>query len=555
MTYFKYLWLLIFAAACQQKPTTDIATDQTSYFNWEGATVYFMLTDRFNNGNSDNDVSFDRTQETGVLRGFEGGDIAGVTQKINEGYFDDLGVHAIWLTPLVEQIHEGTDEGTGFTYGYHGYWAKDWTALDPNFGTEQELEAMVTAAHARGIRILFDAVINHHGPETPLDGIWPEDWVRRGPTCTFDSYAGTTACNLVKNLPDVLTESNQSVDLPPQLVEKWKAEGRYAQELEELDAFFARTGHPRAPRFYIMKWLSDFVTDYGIDGFRVDTAKHTEASVWQEFKAVCAGAFEQWKAAHPESRLDETPFYMVGEVYSYDLHHLKEHDFGDKKETFFDNSFDALINFHLKTTAEQPLDSVYQDYATLLNGPMEGYSTLNFMTSHDDGSPYDAPRTNPYETATRLLMAPGAAQIYYGDESARSLMIDGTQGDATLRSFMNWDDLANDPETKLIQAHWQKLGQFRARHFAIGAGLHKAWAEIPYTFSRDLTDGTYQDAVVVSIATNDADQDQDLEVFVGTTFSPGTVLFEFYTRQEVVVSPTSTVMISKPGRVVLLEGL
>ncbi len=201
MTYYKYLWLLIFAAACQQKPTTDIATDQTSYFNWEGATVYFMLTDRFNNGNSDNDVSFDRTQETGVLRGFEGGDIAGVTQKINEGYFDDLGVHAIWLTPLVEQIHEGTDEGTGFTYGYHGYWAKDWTALDPNFGTEQELEAMVTAAHARGIRILFDAVINHHGPETPLDGIWPEDWVRRGPTCTFDSYAGTTACNLVKNLP------------------------------------------------------------------------------------------------------------------------------------------------------------------------------------------------------------------------------------------------------------------------------------------------------------------------------------------------------------------
>ncbi|MDG1961737.1 MAG: alpha-amylase family glycosyl hydrolase [Flavobacteriaceae bacterium] len=220
MTYYKYLWLLILVVACQQSPSKTEINKETAYFNWAGATVYFLLTDRFNNGDPDNDVQFERTQETAVLRGFEGGDIAGVTQKINEGYFDNLGVNALWLTPLVEQIHEGTDEGTGYTYGYHGYWAKDWTALDPNFGTEQELKAMVEAAHSRGIRVLFDAVVNHHGPETPLDGIWPEDWVRRGPTCSFDSYAGTTACNLVANLPDVLTESNDAVGLPPQLEAK-----------------------------------------------------------------------------------------------------------------------------------------------------------------------------------------------------------------------------------------------------------------------------------------------------------------------------------------------
>ena len=108
-------------------------------FVWEGANVYFLLTDRFNNGNPDNDINFDRTEETGVLRGFEGGDIKGITQKIKEGYFTDLGINAIWFTPIVEQIHGATDEGTGKTYGYHGYWAKDWTAIDPNFGAKKDL--------------------------------------------------------------------------------------------------------------------------------------------------------------------------------------------------------------------------------------------------------------------------------------------------------------------------------------------------------------------------------------------------------------------------------
>ena len=102
-------------------------------FIWENANLYFLLTDRFNNGDTSNDVNFDRTKTSGKLRGFEGGDIKGITQKIKEGYFTDLGVNAIWMTPIVEQIHDGTDEGTGFSYGYHGYWASDWTAIDPNY--------------------------------------------------------------------------------------------------------------------------------------------------------------------------------------------------------------------------------------------------------------------------------------------------------------------------------------------------------------------------------------------------------------------------------------
>jgi alpha-amylase len=91
-------------------------------FVWEAASVYF-LTDRFYNGDKSNDTNFNRTKTTGKLRGFEGGD-KGITKKIDEGYFDKLGINAIWFTPIVEQIHDAVDEGTGLSYPFHGYWAE-----------------------------------------------------------------------------------------------------------------------------------------------------------------------------------------------------------------------------------------------------------------------------------------------------------------------------------------------------------------------------------------------------------------------------------------------
>ena len=85
------------------------------------------------------------------------------------------------MTPIVEQIHVGTDEGTGYTYGFHGYWISDWTAIDPNFGTKDDLKNLVETAHNNGIRILLDAVINHTGPVTDIDPVWPSEWVRTQP--------------------------------------------------------------------------------------------------------------------------------------------------------------------------------------------------------------------------------------------------------------------------------------------------------------------------------------------------------------------------------------
>ena len=526
----KILFVLVFSTffGCKVQDK-KMLLPSTKEFVWEGANVYFLLTDRFNNGDDSNDINFNRTKTPGKLRGFEGGDLKGITQKIKEGYFTKLGINAIWMTPIVEQIHDATDEGTGITYAYHGYWAKDWTAIDPNFGTKEDLKELVDTAHKNGIRILLDAVINHTGPVTEKDPAWPSDWVRTSPKCEYNNYENTTSCTLVENLPDIRTDSNASVDLPPQLIEKWKNEGRLAQEMAELDAFFERTGHPRAPRFYIMKWLTDYITEFGIDGYRVDTAKHTEEYVWQEFKKECDFSFAAFKKNNPEKVLDNNDFYLVGEVYNYAISHGKSFDFGDKKVNYFDKAFNSLINFEIKWNVKQMTSkAVFQKYDSLLNSELKGYGVLNYMTSHDDGQPFDKEREFPFQTATMLLLTPGTSQVYYGDESARSLTIDGAIGDATLRSFMNWKDINNNKETEKIVAHWQKLGQFRARNAAVGAGKHQVISEENgLIFSR-----TYKEnAVIIGIDL----LENNIKIDVSSVFKDGDQLKEAYSNQEITV--------------------
>lgn len=517
-------------------------------FVWEGANVYFLLTDRFNNGNPDNDINFDRTQETGVLRGFEGGDIQGITQKIKEGYFNDLGINAIWFTPIVEQIHGATDEGTGKTYGYHGYWAKDWTAIDPNFGTKKDLEELVKTAHSKGIRILLDVVLNHTGPVTEKDPVWPDDWVRTGPKCEFTTYENTTACTLVENLPDILTESDEAVELPDALLAKWKQEGRLSKELDELQLFFERTGYPRAPRYYIIKWLTDYINDLGVDGFRVDTVKHVNENAWSDLYTEATYAFEMWKKKHPDKILDENPFYMVGEVYNYGISGGRDFDFGDKKVDFFDYGFKSLINFELKNDADKNYEAIFSKYNKLLQTKLKDKSVLNYLTSHDDGAPYDKERKKPYRAANVLLLTPGASQVYYGDETSRNLIIEGTEGDATLRSFMNWEDLDSLPEIQNIHKHWQKLGQFRANHPAIGAGKHKRLAKSPYVFSRTYVNGDYRDKVVVGLDLPKGKK----ALWVKGFFGDGTVLYDTYSETEVTVA-NGKVVLDNAYDIALLE--
>ena len=526
------LSLLLFATQETLALESKVAAGTDPF--WRNATVYFLMTDRFANGDPGNDRAVGRKPDADKLRGFEGGDIQGVIEKINSGYFSNLGVDAIWTTPLIENVHGHVGENEwGKTYSYHGYWPLDWTAVDPNLGNEAKLAEMIAAAHAKGIRVLADVIINHAGAPTAIDPKWPSDWVRSGPSCDYKSFAGTTACELSFTLQDIRTESDAVVELPAFLREKWRREGRLAKEQSELDAFFERTKLPRASKYYIVKWLTDWVRDYGIDGFRVDTAKHTDPEVWPVLKREAELALADWRAANAKRLSPDRPFYMVGEVYNYGVASFESaakqglaYEFGDRSVNFYDYGFDALINMGFATHAKKSAGELFALYNAELQGRFSGKGVLNYISSHDDMKPFDPARKHVIAAANKLLLAPGGVQIYYGDELSRSLVVPGTKGDATLRSSMDWRVLKTENAMSTLQ-HWQKLGRFRQAHIAIGAGVHQQLQASPLVFARVLED----DRVVVALELTKAKN----SVPVGDIFAEGETLLDHYSGERVVV--------------------
>lgn len=247
--------------------------------------------------------------------------------------------------------------------------------------------------------------------------------------------------------------------------------------------------------------------------------------------------------------LDNNPFYLVGEVYNYGIGAGQIFDFGDKKVNYFENGFNSLINFEFKWNAAQnTYEGLFSRYSNILNNQLKGFGTLNYISSHDDGSPFDKARTKPFESATKLLLCPGASQVYYGDESARPLIIDGASGDANLRSNMNWDAIANNPETNAILNHWQKLGKFRNNHLAVGAGIHKMISKQPYIFQRTYSKDHYTDTVVVGLDLNKGEK----ELNIGAIFKDGTILNDAYSKTQTTVR-NGIVKLNTPYTLILLE--
>ncbi|MGY3791613.1 alpha-amylase family glycosyl hydrolase [Aquimarina sp. 433] len=511
-------------------------SDKNLPFVWENATVYFVLTDRFENGDTSNDISYGRPQDGPALRNYEGGDLQGLINKIEEGYFDDLGVNAIWITPPVENIY-GSVPGAG--YGFHGYWTKDWTNIDANLGTNELFGTFVDIAHEHGIRVLMDVVLNHVGPDTSTDQnqSWPDEWVRRDPNCNFQGPGGTIPCELVDNLPDIRTDSNDNVSLPNWLLEKWSQEGRRDSEENELNDFFNRTGKSRSPRSYIIKWLTDYVRKYGVDGFRVDTVKHVEEAVWKELEEEGIIALREWKTNNPSKKLDDLDFWMTGEVFNYNAPSMGRTFTGDGFNVdYYNNGFANLINFEFRFNAEEGLESIFSRYDNLLQNQLgQGKSAMNFLTNHDTEEVFDRNRQKTFEAGTKLLLTPGPAQIYYGDETARTLTPGGgATGDATLRSNMNFSDLSNPNSIpSLTLLHYQKIGRFRREHVSVGAGKHTKLQDTPYTFKREYDQNGIDDKALVYTG-NDNDFVGALDVF--GMWTDGTELQDYFSGSLATVS-------------------
>ena len=574
--------------------TVNIKTPQVvrdEYFTWKNANIYFVLTDRFYNGDTSNDNSYHRKRLTGDadVATFHGGDIKGLTEKLD--YLDKLGVNAIWITAPYEQMHGWTGgKNDAFPhYAFHGYYALDWTYMDRNMGTIQDMKDFVTEAHKRGIRVVMDIVMNHTGYSTLDDGVdydfgnfngtpqagwvpsgkpysmWSESneisfnadeqgkwgnwwgpWVRAfgdrswAPNAGFAPEGGSDYTKPLAGLPDIVTERTSPVEIPPFLKMKWAAEkgGEYDNyRLPNLEGW--RTDSKGAPADYLINWLAGWVEYFGIDGFRCDTAKHLEKSRWNQLKNACNQALNNWRNS---DRADEyamgwdEDFWMTGEAFGW--------DHGDVGY-FTEGGFDSMINFAFNSSegsqGRTPSTSDWEYYANYCNRP-NGRQVLNYVSSHDTGlhRPGDQKKV-----ATMLLLCPGGAQIYYGDETSRPYMSSNCGGDQSMitRSDFNWDAVDNADNK-----HWQTIGQFRRRNAAVGAGTQTDLGSD--TYGRKFSEGEYSNAVVIKLNTSAG---QTYTVSVGDHFADGTKVMDGYNTANTATVTGGKVTIAASGPVLLLE--
>jgi alpha-amylase len=541
MSRFNTAWTmtsLALALAMPALPAAQAASPaaQTTSFA-DNPIVYFVITDRFANGNPGNDRSYGREPDgEGEAGTFHGGDLAGLTQKLREGYFRSLGINALWITAPYEQIHGWVAGGNkSFRhYAYHGYWALDYTTMDASMGTREELREMIDTAHAQGIRVLFDVVMNHPGyadirtlSEYKVPVLWPghekatlrdyhsyidynnfdfgkwwgSDWVRAGLPGYADGGRDDFTMQLAY-LPDFRTERDKAVELPPLLRNKPDTRARFLPDT--------------TVRGYLVSWLADWVREFGVDGFRCDTVKHVEPESWLALKRASTAALAEWKSRNPGKKIDDAPFWMTGEVWGH----------GPERSAWHDAGFDSIINFDFQNRAGEgwrALDGVYLHYANqLASAQGKPADILSYISSHDTVLfKRDALRHG----LSALLLAPGGVQLFYGDETGRQpgASPDGDPQQAT-RSPMNWKAL-DQP----LLAHAQKLSRFRARHVALARGSHARLSESPYAFSR--IDTARGDRVVVV-----PDARGQTVVPVAGVFADGTRLRDGYSGRSATVS-------------------
>lgn len=567
-----------------------------SSFSWDNVNAYFVITDRFYNGNTANDASYGRTKDYGGgltahvnTATFHGGDIAGLTAKLNANYFKDLGVNAIWVTAPYEQSHGfvggGWNNGSATYphYAYHGYYTLDWTAMDKNMGTVEEFRTFVKTAHAQGIRVIVDIVMNHTGYENiadaaeygyggtglsvssarswiPSGGIsgnwgsfsslykpandstwnkwWGSSWVRAGKYNTSTGGGGSGETDDVSFLPDVKNQINETanVGLAEILKTKWAMEASGYDSWIVPAAKNLRKDLGISPAEYQIRWLAAWVEEFGVDGFRVDTAKHVSVERWAQLKSACQTALTNWRLSTRSdgdaAKAWDESFWMTGEVWAHGL---------GKDAYFTTGKFDSLINFSFpKDKNTSTIGTTWASYASALNNGADGYNVLSYLNSHDARENYGWVTTD-IAAGTCLLLSPGGVQIYYGDEVVRPLAGDmNYDKNQCTRSDYQWS-----AQNTTVLAHWNKLGTFRKNHIAVGAGSQTDLGNS--TYGRVYNQNSITDKVVIKINASGS-----TSVNVSGIFSSGALVRNAYDGTTATVSGSYVTFTATNG-VILIE--
>lgn len=530
-------------------------------------TFYFVLTDRFSNGDPSNDRGdlqgprevhgFDPT-----ARGFfHGGDLRGLTSRLD--YIKSLGLSAIWLTPVFGQ-KPVQNASTGPSAGYHGYWPIDFLNVDRHLGTRQDLQELIARAHERGIAVYLDIIVNH-----TADVIDYREGTRRFVSKESRPYQNSSGENFddrdfigSREFPK-LSPSN-SFPLTPYVPDAHEARIKHPAWLNDLTMYHNR-GDSKSSEYGDFDGLDDLFTerpeviegmkkiyqtwiDAGIDGFRVDTVKHVNMEFWTDFT----------RAMRDYAKVrGRTDFFIFGEVYSRSPDLISRYT--------NEGAFDAALDFPLQSAiaefaagrGTEAMNDVFAADDLYTDADSTAYDLPTFISSHDLGrigmmlmrAGITTRELFPRDRLAHemLFLLRGQPIVYYGDEQ-------GFTGDAA-KSIAQQDMFAsavpeyNDdliiggesgsrdrfetttPMFRVISA----LTQLRAQHAALRDGIqinHETGDSQVFSLSR-IDRRTCHEYLVLS---NASGQRRSVEVTAATTSARLAPIYG--TRAEVIAGQT-----------------
>ena len=511
-------------------------------------TFYFVMTDRFANGDTANDTAgidgdrldhgFDPTDK-GF---FHGGDIAGLRENLD--YIEGLGTTALWLTPSFanEPVQGAGDDASA---GYHGYWVTDFTRIDPHLGTNDELKALIDDAHARGIKVYFDIITNHtadvidyaEGEYAYVDQATAPYVDAAGSVFDPADYAGTgtfpelDAATSFPYTPVVRDENAKTPDWlnDPTLYHNrgdstWSGESVTYGDFSGLDDLM--TENPTVVNGFVDVY-KDWV-DFGIDGFRIDTVKHVNFEFWEQWTAEVADY------AKAQGKDD---FFTFGEVYDADPVKLSPYVRDTDMSSVLDFTFQSSAVSYAGGNSARGLSALFagDDYYTTPATSAQALPT--FLGNHDMGR-VGSFLQNADDSLARtelahdlMYLTRGQPVVYYGDEQGFA----GTGGDKDARQDMfatQVDEYANQPlvtgenagsidrfdETAPLYEHISALADLRSGSAALTDGAQiELYAENGagvYAFSRVDRDEKIEHLVAV----NNSDSEQTVTF---TALTPG----------------------------------
>ena len=486
-------------------------------FDWDEAVIYFAVTDRFFDGDAGNNDAYGvGDYNTGEKGGssYHGGDFAGLNQKLD--YLKDLGVNTIWITPIVENIREDqhdNDTDTA-TYGYHGYWASDFTKLNKHLGTEEQFKALLDAAHSKGMKIMVDVVLNHAGYGT-------------------EKYFNSILKDADGNSISMIRDSNNTIS----------GDDKY-DSLSDLPDFVTEN---KAVTDQLVAWQTGWMSKYSIDYYRVDTVKHVETTTWAAFK-------NSLTKVNPD-------FKMIGE-YSGAGYANNAGELGT-------GSMDALLDFDFNDFAQKFVTGDISGVESSLqkrNGAINNTATMgSFLSSHDEDtlqyklvSESKISEEEAYNlmkvAATLQITAKGQPVIYYGEEIG--------QGGAnnwplqTNRRDFDWTELEKQKaDSSSIYNHYKTMIAIRNAYTDVFARGNRSTVAASDAEGYEVISRSYgTDTLYVGMNVKETAK----EVVIPVIAKAGTILTNLYDGKNYTVSADQKVSVTIPaakegGTIVLTE--